>query len=264
MRKRLATVIVILLIFGAARLPFEESLRREQRAAHFHSAELNIGMREQIGQGGFIAALSGFRSIVADLLYIRAHVAWENTEWGRMKLLFDATTSLQPRATMFWEGASWHMAYNASVAAYDDPEQPREALRLKAQREYFRIGELYLLRGTTFNLDRAILFDRLGLLYADKFKDPCRASWAYFEAANRPDAMPYCKRLAVYNLARCPGHEQQAYELLKKLYYSTEDERLPTLLKRIEELQEKLKVPDAERIDTSEDWKVLNRSGFQK
>lgn len=264
MLRRLITVIIGLLLFGAVRLPLEERLRQEQRQAHFHTAELSIDMREQIGQGGFIAALSGFRSIVADLLFIRAHVAWENTEWGRMKLLFDATTSLQPRATMFWEGAAWHMAYNASVAAYEDERQPREALRLKAQREYFQIGEQYLLRGTTFNPDRAVLFDRLGLLYQDKFKDPCRASWAYFEAAKRPDAMPYVKRLAVYNLAHCPGHEQRAYELLKELYNRGEGERLPTLLKRIDELQEKLNVPAAERIDTSKDWKVLNRSGFEK
>ena len=261
---RLSILIIGLLLFGAVRMPLEEALRKEQRAAHFHTAELSINMREQIGQGGFIAALSGFRSIVADLLYIRAHVAWENTEWGRMKLLFDAVTSLQPRATMFWEGAAWHMAYNASVAAYEDPNQPREALRLKAQREYFQIGEQYLLRGTTFNQDRAVLFDRLGLLYQDKFKDPCRASWAYFEAAKRPDAMPYVKRLAVYNLAHCPGSEQRAYELLKELYHRGDSERLPTLLKRIEELQDKLNVPAAERIDTSKDWKVLNRSGFNK
>lgn len=259
---RLLTAAIALLAFGAAKLPFERALMSEHRAAHFHSSDLNVDLREQIGQEGFIAALSGFRSVVADLLFIRAHIAWENTEWGRMKLLFDATTSLQPRATMFWEGASWHMAYNASVAALEDPNQPREALRVKAQREYFKLGEQYLLRGIQFNSDRAILYDRLGLLYQDKFKDPCKAAWAYGEAAKRPDAMPYVRRLAVYNLAQCPGHEQEAYEKLKALYNEGPDERLPTLLKRLDELQDKLNIPPAERIDTSADREALKKSGF--
>jgi hypothetical protein len=266
MTRRVLVAILAVLAFGAAKLPLERSLRATQIAAHFHSAELNVDLREQIGQGSFMAALSGFRSIVADLLFIRAHVAWENTEWGRMKLLFDAVTSLQPRATMFWEGAAWHMAYNASVAALEDENQPREALRIKAQREYFKIGEEYLLRGTQFNPDRAILFDRLGALYADelKFNDPCKAAWAYGEAAKRPDAMPYTKRLAVYNLSKCPGHEHEAYLKLRDLYNEGPGERLPTLLKRIDELQDKLNIPTSERIDTSADWALLNRSGFHK
>src|SRR5687768_13005447 len=130
--KRLLIAFLALIVFGLAKMPLERALAAEQRRAFFHSAELTLDLREQIGQGGFIAALSGFRSVLADLLWIRAQVAWENTEWGRMKLLFDASTSLQPRALPFWEGAAWHMAYNASVAALQNPDQPREALRQKA------------------------------------------------------------------------------------------------------------------------------------
>ncbi len=253
--KRLFVALAALLIFGAVKLPFERSLAAEHRRAFFHAAELNLELREQIGQGGFIAALSGFRSVLADLLWIRAHVAWENTEWGRMKLLFDAVTSLQPRALPFWEGAAWQMAYNASVAAFNDPDQPREALRQKAQREYFQLGEQYLLRGIKFNPDRAILFDRLGLIYQDKMKDPCKAAWAYGEAAKRKDAMPYVQRLALYNLARCPGREAEAYSGLVKLFHKGKEERLLTLLTRIDELQEKLNIPPEQRIDTAPDRK---------
>ena len=43
---------------------------------------LNLDLREQVGQLGFVAALSGFRSVVADFLFIQAHVAWERTEWS--------------------------------------------------------------------------------------------------------------------------------------------------------------------------------------
>jgi hypothetical protein len=242
--------ILILLIFGAIRLPIEQKLTEEHRAAYFHGAQFSLDMRQRLGQSGFIAALSGFRALVADVLWIQAHSAWERTEWGRMKLLFDTVTSLQPRCVMFWDVASWHMAWNASVAAYDDPRQPREALRLRAQREYFKIGEQYLLDGIKNNPDRWQLYERLGALYRDKFNDPCKAQDAYEKCAALPGHPAFTRRFAVYMLADCPGHEREAYERLVQLYQMGEDERVPTLLTKLAELQEKLSVPPDQRIYT--------------
>ncbi len=251
--KRVVLAIVVLGLLGAAKIPFETDLSRKFREAHFHQGQVNLSMRNQLGQMGSIAALSGFRSVVADYLWIRAHVAWEHTEWGRMKLLFDAVTSLQPRSLLFWEGASWHMAYNASVAAMRDDRQPREALRIRSRDEFYRIGEDYLLRGINYNPERAELFDRLGTLYRDKMKDHCKAAWAYFEAEKRPDAMGYVPRMAAYELAACPGHEQEAYGLLVDLFHQGKQQRLPTLLILIDKLQKELQIPVAERIDITAD-----------
>jgi hypothetical protein len=51
-----------LLLFGAIRLPIEVRLNEEYRAAFFHGAKLNLSLRQQIGQLGFLAALGGFRA----------------------------------------------------------------------------------------------------------------------------------------------------------------------------------------------------------
>jgi hypothetical protein len=251
MKRRLVIVVIALLAFGAAKLPFEEALEAQHRAAFFRGARLDLSLREQIGQMGFIAALSGFRSLVADALYIHAHAAWERTEWGRMKLDFDAVTALQPRCLLFWDQASWHMAFNASIAAYQNPKQPREALRLKAQREYWKLGEEYLLRGIANNPDKPLLYDRLGFLYREKFQDHCKAAEAYRQCALLPRAPQYAHRFYAYELAQCPGHEREAYDLLLKLYKQGEDERLPTLLRWLGTLQEKLNVPADQKVDTS-------------
>jgi hypothetical protein len=240
--------LLIILAFGVARLHFEERLTEEHRAAFFHGGKLDLDMRQRLGQGGFIAALSGFRALVADVLWIQAHSAWERTEWGRMKLLFDTVTSLQPRCLMFWDMAAWHMAYNASVAAYEDKNQPREALRVRAQREYFRIGEQFLLDGIKNNPERPQLYDRLGFLYRDKFKDMCKASEYYEKCAQLPGAPHYAKRFAAFWLAECPGHEREAYEKLVALYKMGPDEHVPTLLTKLHEMEEKLSVPASERI----------------
>ena len=247
MKTRLISLAVIV-VFGIVRMPIEQRVTDEHRAAFFHGAQLNLDLRQQLGQMGFLAALSGFRAVVADVLWIEAHNAWERTEWGRMKLLFDAVTSLQPRCVMFWDMASWHMAWNASVAALNDRNQPRKALRLKAQREYFQIGEDFLLRGLQNNPDKGFLYQKLGEFYGQKMQDHCKAAEFYAKAATFPDTFAFVKRHAVFELAECPGHEREAYEKLVALYKMGEAERVPTLYRKLLELQEKLSVPDEQRI----------------
>jgi hypothetical protein len=247
MKARLLAVL-ILLGFGAARLSFEEKLTREHRAAFFHGAKLDLELRQQLGQMGFLAALSGFRAVVADVLWIQAHSAWERTEWGRMKLLFDAVTALQPRAVLFWDNAAWHMAWNASVAAFEDRTQPREVLRIKAQREYFKIGEDFLLRGIQNNPERPVLYDRLAMLYRSKMNDHEKSAAAYQKCSQLPGAPEYAKRFAAYELAQVPGKEQEAYERLLSFYNLGQKEQLPTLVRLLRELEEKLNVPSGQRI----------------
>src|SRR5262249_57253748 len=116
-------------------------------------------------------------------LFIQAYSAWENTEWGRMLLLFRQATTLQPRVMLFWDTAAWHMAWNASIAAMNDKNQPRLALRVKAQREYFALGKDFLERGIKNNPDRADLYEALARLYKEKNKDQQRASALYGKAA---------------------------------------------------------------------------------
>src|SRR2546423_1934362 len=224
---RMLGVLAILVALGALRLPIERDLAALHRQEHFRAVEFNLDLREKLGQLGFIAALSGFRAIVADGLFIQAHVAWEQTEWGRVLLLFRQITTLQPRAILFWDMAAWHMAWNASVAAMNDQTQPRLALRIKAQREYFALGKDFLERGIKNNPDRPQLYEALARLYKEKYKDHERASEFYAKAAALPGARPFDKRFSAYELSYCEGREREAYERLLSLFNDVEKERLP-------------------------------------
>jgi hypothetical protein len=246
--RRLAIALVILLGFGAAKLPLEHKLFAEHQRLHFRQVEFNLNLREQIGQLGFVAALSGFRSLVADVLFIRAHVAWERTEWGRVLLLFRHATTLQPRSVLFWDMAAWHMGWNASVAALNDPTQPRQALRIKAQREYFALGKDFLERGIRNNPEKPQLYESLARLYKDKYGDHARASEYFAKAAALPGAPSYDRRFAAYELSYTEGREREAYEELRRLYDMGENERLPTLLNRLKFLENKLNIPPDQRI----------------
>jgi tetratricopeptide (TPR) repeat protein len=241
-------VLAILVALGALKLPIERDLAALHHHEHFRGVEFNLDLREKLGQLGFIAALIGFRAIVADALFIQAHVAWERTEWGRILLLFRHITTLQPRVLLFWDTAAWHMAWNASVAAMNDRTQPRLALRVKAQREYFALGKDFLERGIQNNPDRPQLYEALARLYKEKYKDHERASEFYAKAAVLPDAPTFDRRFSAYELSYCEGREREAYERLRRLYDEGEQERLPTLIARLKFLEEKLKIPQDQRI----------------
>lgn len=245
---RFAIILPLLLVFGAFRVPIESSLLEQHRGAFFHQARLGLDLREQVGQLGFLAALSGFRSLLADIVFIQAHIAWERTEWGRVLLLFREATTLQPRSVLFWDMAAWHMAWNASVAALRDPDLPNEALRRKAQRQYFALGKDFLERGIQNNPDRPQLYESLARLYKEKLNNHEAAARSYAKAAALPGAPAYDKRFAAYELSFSPGREQEAYSALRQLYDMGEKQRLPTLMTRLQYLERKLDIPLDRRI----------------
>jgi len=245
--RRALFAFAMLLAFGVMKLPAEHAMSLQRRQSSSNDI-FSLDLREKLGQVGFVAALSGFRAIVADFLFIQAHVAWERTEWGRVLFLFRQVTTLQPHVPLFWDMAAWHMAWNASAAAINDSSQPRMALRVKAQRDYFAIGKDFLERGIKNNPDTPELYEALARLYHDKLNDHERASEFYGKAARLPGAHSYDRRFSAYELSYCEGREGEAYQRLRALYDEGERERLPTLIKRLKFLEEKLAIPAERRI----------------
>jgi hypothetical protein len=245
---RIFVILLSVALFGAAKMPAEQSISSAHRSLHFRTVDFDPGLREQIGQLGFIAGLSGFRALVADVLFVQAHVAWERTEWGRVLLLFRQVTTLQPRSILFWDMAAWHMAWNASAAAMRDSTQPRLALRIKAQREYLQLGKDFLEQGIRNNPERPQLYEALARLYRDKYNDHEHAAEFFEKAAALPGAPSYAKRFAAYELSHCDGRERAAYDRLSALYASGARERLPTLIRRLKDLEIKLDIPLDQRI----------------
>lgn len=245
-RYLLGTVLV--LAFGLARLPFERALAHERTAGSVNSVQLDVSLRERVTQNEFIAALGGFRSLVADVLWIEAQTDWEKVEYGKMNLKFGTATTLVPHNTMFWDMAGWHMAYNASVAVMEDPKEPKLAIKKKRQREYFELGKDYLEHGIANNPQSRDLRIMLGKIEAEKLGDHLRASAAFDAAAACPHPFGYEKRMAAYELAKVPGRERDAYERLRALHEMGPQERLPTLETDLRQLEEKLQIPAEQRI----------------
>jgi hypothetical protein len=246
---RVGVSLAMLMVFGLVRMPFESRLNTEYRQAFFHVEHLNLDLRQQVGQSAFLAALGGFRAPVADYYWIQLHIDWQHTEWGKMLGIINTVTALQPRNLLFWEMSAWHMAYNASASALNDRTQPREALRLKHQHEYFLIGKDILERGIANNPDKYKLYEELGNILSYKLRDHAGAAQNYGKASTFPDCATYLKRFALYETAQVPGHEREAYEGMLKLYNKGDPDRLPTLCLWLNYLQDFLKIPASERVN---------------
>ena len=130
--------------------------------------------------------------------------------------------------------------------------QPRIALCIKAQKEYFTLGKDFLERGIKNNPQRPQLYESLARLYKEKYQDHARASELFANAAALPGAPSYDKRFSAYELSYCEGREREAYQRLRQLYDTGENERLPTLITRLKFLEDKLKIPQDQRIRETE------------
>ena len=238
--------ILVLLAWGIAKLGFEGRLEQRMQDSRLGGYKPTASLRQQAGQAGFIAALGGLRAAVADMLWIRAHMAWQDVQYGRMKLLFDTCTAMQPRRVNFWDIAAWHMAWNGSVNA--ETHEPDPVVMKAKMREFYELGKDFLLRGIESNPDSWELYDRLGMLYRDKYRDMEKASKAYEEASQRPGHLEYTRRFAAYYLADVPGREREAYGRLMALFQESDHEWLPTLFRQLQKLEVKLVIPDEQRI----------------
>jgi len=95
---RVALVVAALLAVRGDQIASRARARCAPSTRTFSGRRVYLDLREKLGQARFHSRPERiFERIVADGLFIQAHVAWERTEWGRVLLLFRHVTTLQPR-----------------------------------------------------------------------------------------------------------------------------------------------------------------------
>jgi len=169
-----------------------------------------------LGQGLVLAALGGFRGLAANALMLQAHGAWEEKQWVRVRSALEMATLLQPRVALFWDLASWHLAWNAAVAAERYSGESNETRRRIEARRWVEAGRDLLERGTKAVPERALLFQRLGDLYWQRLGDYQAAAECYREAIAKGDAPPYLERFVGYALDKA-GDQKAALAYFRNL-----------------------------------------------
>lgn len=233
---------ILLLIWGGLKIPWEIRMTREQRLATVgFSGPTAVAVREKLGQGLALAALGGFRGLAANVLMLQAHGAWERQQWVRVRSNLELATLLQPRVALFWDLASWHLAWNAAVAAEQDGGEENETRKRIEARRWVEAGRELLERGTRAVPEKAVLFQRLGDLYWQRLGDYRAAADCYREALAKGDAPAYLERFVGYALERAgdpAGALEYFRELRRAMGSSPDPARRPDLVDReIEKLE---------------------------
>ena len=269
-RLRRAMLVALLLgLWAPFKIIWEQHIGYEQNLLRYHGLTMTRQLRDQLGQGLSIGVLSGMGSVVADLLWLKVEVAWENEEWFAMEGYINLCTALQPRSVTFWDIGGWQLAWNASVSAMQDVKQPNALRRLKGSRFWIQKGLEVYLRGIENNPEHYKLWADTGLLYqqrrADQEKrlgllaaaaaDYEKAAYYYRQASQRPDAPVFLERFSAL-MEQEAGNDAAAYADWQALWNrltpaqraQVQHRPTPSELLKIHGLEQKLSIPPEKRI----------------
>ena len=113
---------------------------------------------------------SGFKSQVANLLWMKSDEYWHQGLFTRQVPLMEAVVTLDPQFIDAWSTAGWHWAYNIYADIPTNPDYEKkgpEAIR-KAQENAVATGLDYLDRGSNLNPDTYRLWFEYGWTRAEK------------------------------------------------------------------------------------------------
>jgi len=132
-----------------------------------------------------IAALGGFRTVAADLLWLKAERVWDGGSWWAMLPILDAVTQLDPQFILAWQVYGWHTAYNLHA----------ESETIVDKRYWLANGVKTLERGVEANPGNWEMIFELGWTLYDRAHEPWRAAEYFYKADQFPGAKSYVTRL---------------------------------------------------------------------
>jgi len=158
------------------------SLLREGKLTGVKGA---VEWQEQ-GVGQHLGALIlGFRTAVADLIWLKVDEYWHQGNLHRMLPAMYTVVRLDPHFIDAYSVGAWHLAYNAVVAVHTEEEK----------RRYTEEAIEFLKDGIEKNPFHYQLYFDLGFaIYFQKLKDYPNAV-KYLELANRYDPPRWCPRM---------------------------------------------------------------------
>ena len=120
--------------------------------------------------------------------------------------------------------------------------------RREGFRKYIQKGRRFLEKGINANPDSWYLQSLLGNMYSDTYRQPDfeKAAEAYRKARNL-GAPPLTARKEFYALVRVPSKSREALELGRELFKDPRN-RTPSLVSNIFVLENRLNIPEKERI----------------
>ncbi len=199
--------------------------------------------------GVVLGVLGGFRTAVADIIWLRAQVFVEARNLPAAESLLGLVTAIDPRPLYFWLNGARIMAYDMpewriwEAGGYSEVSAGvQERIRQEqAQRALARLDE-----AMRFHPSSAALWIERANLQLNRLSDLPGAATSYRRASEQPDAPFFAARLHA-GLLRRLGRRAEAHAWLTQLHpqlpASDESAGAALVLARIRELERELGVP---------------------
>ncbi len=238
---------VSLFVLGLALAPLERPAWREVRS---FQPELNLDKLEgALGQGLVLGLLGGFRTIIADMVFIRMNGYWEDKDREKTEALINLATAIDPRPMFFWLNGSRIMAYDIPIwriREHGDTSDVPEAIQKQIYKEQAERGLALVDAAAAYHGgDYRIPLEK-AQIYNNKLKDPETAAEYYLKAYESEDGPYYAARIYA-ELLRQAGREQEAYDFYRKHYAEVPDDdpraMKDIVLERIREIEEDTNMP---------------------
>lgn len=148
-------------------LEWLDRLARSAKGEDQTRVKLNFSVLSSLMVAGLA---SGFRSQVANLLWMKSDEYWHEGLFTRQVPLMEAVVTLDPQFIDAWSTAGWHWAYNiyADIPSNPDYKAKGDYAIRKAQENAVETGIDYLKRGSAMNPDTYRLWFEYGWTRAEK------------------------------------------------------------------------------------------------
>jgi hypothetical protein len=210
-------------------------------------------LEEGLGQGITIGLLGGFRSLVADGLWLKTNNAWEERDLPATQTLIGLVTAVDPRSLYFWINGARMIAYDMPmwrIEAFGRYEDVPVTIRDRIMKEHGLLALEYLETGLSHHPEDPIIYAEMAMIYDRKLNDGQTALEHYRLAAVQPKAPFYIGRLYA-ELLRKAEKTEEAYQWLITLHPTLPKDNIwaasEVVLGKIREIEGELGIAEENR-----------------
>ncbi|TSA36932.1 MAG: hypothetical protein D4R66_00190 [Opitutales bacterium] len=206
-----------------------------------------------IGQGVLLGILGGFRTVIADMTWIRSYVLWERKDRPGCETLMRTACALDPHARYFWENTGYALGYDMAhweIRRRGGYAKVPKEIQDHLFKSYARKGLEVLDEGVRLSKAKAALLVFAGQLAEMKLGDKKLAADYYRQAAETVSPPWYAARFCARNEWDA-GHPMEAYVWFKNYWLdrlSKDSDHAPDDLELIRDMETNLKINLLSRI----------------
>lgn len=203
--KRSPIAIALLLVFFGAQFAMSRFVVYDQWKSNYMPKSGGI-QATGLDPGQFLAAMAGFREMVAGILWVRADSFFDTGNYDAILPIIRLVTWLDPHQIDVYATGMWHIGYN-----FTDEES-------RSDRRYIPSALALGKEGADKNPNTYEMFFETGWIWYHKIDDDYEKAVEWFKLAHERDDILPARRNLLANAYERNGQIEESLELRQKLY----------------------------------------------